>query len=107
MFSYEELKARIEHEKNSLRFYVLYWHILKKDMSEEELERMIDFHLDRLIELLRLKGCQEALERGLPKETLQFLYFRYGKLQRIKRGIGTNESGILDSSFRGRRAGIW
>ena len=37
MFSYEELKARIEHEKNSLRFYVLYWHILKKDMSEEEL----------------------------------------------------------------------
>ena len=45
MFSYEELKARIEH-----------WHILKKDMSEEELERMIDFHLDRLIELLRLKG---------------------------------------------------
>ena len=51
MFSYEELKARIEHEKNSL-----YWHILKKDMSEEELERMIDFHLDRLIELLRLKG---------------------------------------------------
>lgn len=44
MFSYEELKARIEHEKNSLRFYVLYWHILKKDMSEEELERMIDFH---------------------------------------------------------------
>ena len=29
---------------------------LKKDMSEEELERMIDFHLDRLIELLRLKG---------------------------------------------------
>ena len=36
MFSYEELKARIEHEKNSLRFYVLYWHILKKDMSEEE-----------------------------------------------------------------------
>ena len=56
MFSYEELKARIEHEKNSLRFYVLYLHILKKDMSEEELERMIDFHLDRLIELLRLKG---------------------------------------------------
>lgn len=56
MFSYEELKARIEHEKNSLRFYVLYWHILKKNMSEEELERMIDFHLDRLIELLRLKG---------------------------------------------------
>ena len=55
MFSYEELKARIEHEKN-LRFYVLYLHILKKDMSEEELERMIDFHLDRLIELLRLKG---------------------------------------------------
>ena len=66
MFSYEELKARIEHEKNSLRFYVLYWQFQEivrglaeryhLDMSEEELERMIDFHLDRLIELLRLKG---------------------------------------------------
>ena len=56
MISYEELKALIEHEKNSLRFNLHYWHILKKDMSEEELERMIDFHLDRLIELLRLKG---------------------------------------------------
>ena len=49
MFSYEELKARIEHEKNSLRFYVLYWHILKKDMSEEELmqksERLIQLKI--------------------------------------------------------------
>lgn len=34
-------------------FFTAYF---EKDMSEEELERMIDFHLDRLIELLRLKG---------------------------------------------------
>ena len=64
MFSYEELKARIEHEKNSLRFYVLYWHILKKDMSEEELERMIDFHLDRLIERLTGSSRKRASQRN-------------------------------------------
>lgn len=51
-----ELKARIEHEIRSLRFYALYWDILVKDMSDKELEERIDFHLDRLILLLRLKG---------------------------------------------------
>mgnify|MGYP001379851887 CR=1 len=52
----EELKARIEHEMRNLKFYALYWDILLKDMPEGELERAIDFHLDRLIALLRLKG---------------------------------------------------
>lgn len=56
MFSDQELKARIEHEIRNLKFYALYWDILSKDMSEGELERAIDFHLDRLIALLRLKG---------------------------------------------------
>ena len=70
MFSYEELKARIEHEKNSLRFYVLYWHILKKDMSEEELERMIDFSFrsfDRTTPVERLTGSsrKRASQRNL------------------------------------------
>lgn len=51
-----ELKARIEHEINNLRFYSLCWDILLKDMSERELEKVIDRHLDRLIELLQLKG---------------------------------------------------
>lgn len=52
----QELKARIEHEMNNLRFYSLYWDILMKDMPERELEKIIDRHLDRLIDLLRLKG---------------------------------------------------
>ena len=56
MFSDQELKARMEHEMINLKFYALYWDILLKDMSEGELERAIDFHLDRLIVLLRLKG---------------------------------------------------
>ena len=70
MFSNQELKARIEHEMRNLKFYALYWDILLKDMSERELEGAIDFHLDRLIVLLRLKN--RTLFRGCPKETLQF-----------------------------------
>lgn len=52
----KELKAHIKHEKQNLKFYALYWDILLEDMSEKELERRIDIHLDRLISLLRLKG---------------------------------------------------
>lgn len=54
--NHAELKARIEHEIRSLKFYALYWDILMKDIPEEELEKRIDFHLDRLLLLLRLKG---------------------------------------------------
>lgn len=52
----DELKAQIEHEMKNLLFYSLYWDILLKDLSERELEIIIDRHLDRLIELLQLKG---------------------------------------------------
>lgn len=52
----QELKAQIEHEKRNLLFYSLYWEKLLKAIPEEELEKRIDFHLDRLILLLRLKG---------------------------------------------------
>ncbi|WP_165359921.1 MULTISPECIES: hypothetical protein [Parabacteroides] len=51
-----ELKALIEHEKNNLLFYSLYWDILVQSTSERELEKQIDQHLDRLILLLKLKG---------------------------------------------------
>jgi len=54
--NHQELEARIEQEINNLRFYSPYWDILLKDVPEKELEKMIDRHLDRLIELLRLKG---------------------------------------------------
>lgn len=52
----DELKAQIEHEMKNLLFYSLYWDILLKDLPERELEIIIDRHLDRLIELLQLKG---------------------------------------------------
>ena len=52
----KELKALIEHEKNNLLFYSLYWDILVQSTSERELEKQIDQHLDRLILLLKLKG---------------------------------------------------
>ncbi|WP_222616327.1 hypothetical protein [Parabacteroides hominis] len=51
-----ELKALIEHEKNNLLFYSLYWDILVQSTSERELEKQIDQLLDRLILLLKLKG---------------------------------------------------
>ena len=40
----EELKAHIEHVKRCLQFYA---------QSVEELERLIDIQLDKLIELLK------------------------------------------------------
>jgi len=49
-----ELNALIEHEKKNLSFYVLFYEDLSEKMSVRELERHIDFHLDRLIDLLRL-----------------------------------------------------
>lgn len=52
----KELKALIEHEKNNLLFYSLFWDILVQSTSERELEKQINQHLDRLLLLLKLKG---------------------------------------------------
>jgi hypothetical protein len=53
MLNEEELKALIEHEKQNLRFYVLFEEELSKTFSKRKLEERIDFHLDRMINLLR------------------------------------------------------
>ena len=73
MFSNQELKARIEHEMRNLKFYALYWDILLKDMSERELEGAIDFHLDRLIVLLRLKGEKQDTLSGVSQRNFTIL----------------------------------
>jgi hypothetical protein len=49
----EELNALIEHEKNNLRFYALYYDMFREKLSNKELEKQIDFHLDRMIELIQ------------------------------------------------------
>jgi rubrerythrin len=49
----KELKALIKHEKKNIQFYVRYHDILREKMSERELEKRIDFHLDRLNDLLK------------------------------------------------------
>ena len=57
MLEQDELKTLIEHEKKNLSFYALFYDSLSERMSIRELERHIDFHLDRLIDLFRrLKG---------------------------------------------------
>ncbi len=52
MLTQDELKALIEHEKKNLSFYALFYDELSEKMSVRELEKSIDFHLDRLIDLL-------------------------------------------------------
>ena len=54
MLTLNELKAFIEHEKKNLAFYALFFEDLNEKMSVRELERHVNFHLDRLIDLLRL-----------------------------------------------------
>jgi hypothetical protein len=52
----EELKALVEHEKRNLLFYALYYDMLLGKLSTRELEKAINFHLDRLLDLFnRLK----------------------------------------------------
>lgn len=53
----EELKARIEEEKNLLLFYVRYEEDIKQMTSEQEWEKEIDDCLDNLINLIRLLKC--------------------------------------------------
>ncbi len=50
----EELKARIEEEKNLLLFYVRYEEEIKKMTSEREWEKEVDDCLDNLLKLFRL-----------------------------------------------------
>jgi hypothetical protein len=53
----DELSALIEHEKNNLRFYALYYDMFREKLLNKELEKQINFHLDRMIELSqKLKG---------------------------------------------------
>jgi hypothetical protein len=49
----EGLNALVEHEKRNLTFYSLYYDYLKESLGSRELEKAIDFHLDRLIELFK------------------------------------------------------
>jgi hypothetical protein len=57
MLEQDELRVLIEHEKKNLLFYALFFDSLCRRMPVRELERNIDFHLDRLIDLFRqLKG---------------------------------------------------
>ncbi|MDR1720118.1 MAG: hypothetical protein LBR67_08405 [Dysgonamonadaceae bacterium] len=52
-----ELNTLIEHEKKNLMFYALFFEELQKKFPRGEFEKRIDFHLDRLIDLLeKLKG---------------------------------------------------
>lgn len=53
MLNKDELKALVEQEKRNLLFYARYYEVLKKDMSIWELEKAINFHLDRMIDLLK------------------------------------------------------
>jgi hypothetical protein len=56
MIGQEELKARIEHVENTLKFYVLYEKdLVKGGCPTEELERLINRQLDTLSELYKLK----------------------------------------------------
>jgi hypothetical protein len=56
MIDQEELKARIEHVENTLKFYILYEKdLLKGGCPTEELERLINRQLDALSELYKLK----------------------------------------------------
>jgi hypothetical protein len=48
-----ELKALMEHEKNNLRFYALFYDDLKTKLPLGKLENQINFHLDRLIDLIK------------------------------------------------------
>ena len=54
--SQEELEAHIEHEKRNIYFYTRYYGMLREKMSDLEIEKAIDFHLDRLIILLRIRN---------------------------------------------------
>ena len=51
--SQEELEALIEHEKKNIHFYVIFYEELETKLSPRQIEMLIDFHLDRLIILLR------------------------------------------------------
>lgn len=54
----QELKARIEHLDNNLRFYSSFWDsLLKQGVQQEELFRRLDVLLDKRLELVKeLKG---------------------------------------------------
>ncbi|MGV8095978.1 MAG: hypothetical protein AB2L24_29350 [Mangrovibacterium sp.] len=49
----DELKALIEHEERNLLFYAMHCDLFEKELPMMELERQINFHLDRLIDLLK------------------------------------------------------
>lgn len=52
MLNKNELKELIDHEIKNLTFYALFFDELKGSLSMDRLEKQIDFHLDRLIDLL-------------------------------------------------------
>ena len=53
----DELNALIKHEERNLLFYVLHYDIFyKEDGGMEMLEKRINFHLDRLIDLYKQRN---------------------------------------------------
>lgn len=54
MLEKEEIESLIKREKNNLTVYALYYEEFKKrGLAINELDRRINIHLDRLIELLQ------------------------------------------------------
>lgn len=54
MLNIEEIKSLIKREKNNLTVYAIYYEEFKKrGLPINELDRRINIHLDRLIELLQ------------------------------------------------------
>ncbi|MDF9831554.1 hypothetical protein [Parabacteroides sp. PF5-6] len=49
----EKLRAYIEHEKRNLLFYASFYDHLTEGLSKAGVEKRIDFHLDRLSDMLK------------------------------------------------------
>ena len=57
MLSKDELSARIKREENNITFYVIFFDsFIEKGLTSRELEKRIDFHLDRLIDLYKQRN---------------------------------------------------
>lgn len=61
-FDEDYLKDQIEHEKRNLLFYALLYDELVMKLSRKFVEKQIDFHLDRLIIIMR--QLKDKTEKG-------------------------------------------
>ncbi|MDR1718446.1 MAG: hypothetical protein LBS20_21625 [Prevotella sp.] len=53
----DEIDKEIEHVKRNLKFFSIYWDELSRDSaSRETMLKTVDYLLDKLIVLLKLKG---------------------------------------------------